>query len=743
MAAYKAVQRSREVSNGHMNPSHKKRPYKYRSQVGRVYKTRPKGTYRPRPNRVYKARPNRVPSVRLPSLPRERIYMGVDGEGIDYGGNRKDHRYTLLAACTETHIKNPRRYWVENPEGLSTKQCLDFLLELPRGDRKLFAYAFNYDLTKILTDLDNLRLFLLFRPELRKRSETNVRRNTSPRPVHWQGYILNLQGTKFTLARSGGKKVTLWDTWKFYQSKFTTALLDWKVGDPEVIKRMQEMKAKRNAFILETPGAIREYCFSECQEMATLARKLDEAHKAAGLKLTAYYGAGSSASAMLKKMGIREKIRTVPHEMIVSVAQAFFGGRFEHSVIGAIREPVVNWDISSAYPYQLCFLPCQEHGQWRHTRRRKDLEKSRTALVRYGLDASVPCTDWAPFPFRTEDGSICFPRTSGGGWIWRDEYLAGEAGWPNLVQFTEAWVYDSDCTCTPFKDIPHYYRERIRIGKEGAGIVFKLGPNSCYGKVAQSVGSAPFNSWMWAGLITSGCRAQLLQMMCRAKDRRNVLMLATDGLYTTEDYESIVPRDTGTWETKKPLGGWERKDYPKGVFAARPGIYFPLNPTEADLEKVRARGIGRATLFQQWQTIIAEYDRLSASGSLKAIKGQEFLLQNVDRFCGAKTSISYRKSDKQFVRAAGGREKDGRSLPAYGQWITRPVKMSFDPMPKRTGLVRGSQTRLALRTISDEFESVPYSKAIKSPENTELEVAQTEVEEQPDIDYYLSEDLTE
>jgi len=661
------------------------------------------------------------------------IYIGIDGEGVDYGGSRQDHRYTLLAACTE---KGPyaRQWYVENPAGLSTKECLDFLLELPRSRHKLRAFSFNYDLTKALADLDDARLYLLFRPELRKR--TGKHAHTGPKPIHWQGYEINLQGTKFRVALSGEPGITLWDTWKFYQTKFTKALKDWKTCHPDIIARIETMKDKRNAFASETAHDIRNYCFSECAELATLSRQLDEAHVAAGLELTSYYGCGSTATAMFKKMGIREKIRGVPEEMTLAVAQGFFGGHFEHSVVGSITEPVYNDDISSAYPYQLCFLPCLQHGNWRLSNKRKDLESCRTALVHYALDSAVKCSDWAPFPYREPDGSISFPAQSGGGWVWKDEYLGGEAGWPNLVQFREAWVYECDCLCQPFKEIPHYYRERMRIGKEGAGIVFKNGPNSGYGKLAQSIGSAPFNSWTWAGLVTSGTRAQLNALICLAKDRRNVLGVATDGVYSTENITTPIPRDTGTGQTGKPLGGWEKKDYLGGVFFARPGIYFPLNPTKDDLDKVRARGIGKGILLNQWAEIVNRYDRLCKSGSLRFEKGDEFRVQNVDRFCGAKTSISYRASDKQFVRAEGGREKNGQRLPAYGQWITRPVQMSFDPMPKRDGLVRDSNTRLALRRLPLGIESTPYKKSLLSKDGLALLLAQQELEEQPDIDWH-------
>ena len=253
-------------------------------------------------------------------MKKEPTYLGLDGEGV--GGHSVDepnHKYILLAAVSEDGKK---RYHVENPKGLSTTECLHFLISLPENS-KVYTYSFNYDLTKLLQDLDNQRLYLLFRPE--KRPGPDSRKG--PRPIFWNGFSLNLQGTKFTLEYDS-RKLVIWDIWKFYQSKFVGALEDWKVGSPALWERMSKMKAQRGTFDLSELDAIRNYCFEECQCMAFLAHDLTRAHDAAGLKLTSFYGAGSSGGAMLKKMGILEKIVPVPEEMELAVSQAFFGGRF-------------------------------------------------------------------------------------------------------------------------------------------------------------------------------------------------------------------------------------------------------------------------------------------------------------------------------------------------------------------------------------------------------------------------------
>lgn len=688
---------------------------------------------------------HRVRTRKQPSK-EENIYVGIDGEGQ----GREVHKYLLLGASTKS---GDRQWWIYEPNGLSTEQCLDFLLELPKNNLKAFSFSFGYDLTKILADIPNEILYLLFRPELRARVGKDAIKG--PRPVIWNGYKLNLQGTKFTIAK-GDRYRVVWDIFKFFQSKFVSALKEWKVGNQELLDRMAHMKDKRADFDKEDPDAVRKYCLEECQCMAELAEKLVLAHEKCALRLKSFYGAGSSASAMLLKMGVRDKIKRAPKEMTGPVASAFFGGRFENSVIGRIEGTVYNYDISSAYPYQLCFLPCLLHGTWVHTTKREDIspDRCRTALVRYSMRANPRISDWAPFPFRTPDGSICFPTESGGGWVWRDEYLAGERHWCDNVGFVEAWVYHCECDCQPFKDIPIYYNERCRIGKEGPGIVLKLGCNSVYGKLAQSVGKGMFNSWIWAGLITSGCRAQLLDLIGLHENRANLLMVATDGIYTRERFDTPAfdkrypltgkerridrPRDTGTSSTGKPLGGWEEKVVDKGVFVARPGIYFPLNPTADEIKDVRGRGVGKGVVLENWQRIIESWERNGLS--------EPASVANVSRFCGAKSSIHrsgkpgkfvYTRADGTcdhgHVNARGCDVCTEHDIPSYGQWITRSVKLGFHPMPKREGINPDGLT-LKLRELGHDVMSMPYSKAIKSQDALVMEHVALELAEQPDAD---------
>lgn len=665
--------------------------------------------------------------------------IGIDGEGT----GRINHRYVLLAAANEYGDKE---WHIEAPEGghLTTAQCLDFILELPTRRTKIFAYSFGYDLTKILTDVDDRILYQLFRPSLRRRAKKEDIKG--PYPVEWNGYTLNLIGTKFVVQRDK-KRVVIWDVWKFFQSKFTAALKDWKVGDEKLWFRMQEMKDNRAVFDEKlrtgeiTEDDIRKYCLEECACMGQLARKLIEAHNQVGLKLKNYYGAGSTGGAMLNLMKIGKQILPPPDKMRHAVMCAYSGGRFENSVIGPIREPLHGWDISSAYPYHITFLPCLLHGTWKRTTKRGDLEGARQAVVRYafsGMPKRGICDSWGPFPFRERDGTITYPIFSGGGWVWLQEYLQGEKLFSH-VRMAEAWVYEAHCECQPFKQVPEFYCERCRIGKEGPGIVLKLGCNSCYGKLAQSIGNAIFQSWIWAGIITSGCRSQILELLALHDDPANMLMVATDGIYTREDIKPPIPRDTGTWDAKNskgvacPLGGWEHKAAPHGVFFARPGIYFPMRPSKDDIKEIRGRGVGKSVVLENWQRIIDAWRRREKTATIA----------NVARFCGAKTCISIAQqglfglAGAKYTRANHEPEEiDGklyRVKPAYGEWIVRPVEMSFDPAPKR-GPVRGDGLTLETRMFPKDQYSEPYRKAVISQEAAEMIAARKELEEQPDVD---------
>ena len=372
-------------------------------------------------------------------------YWGIDGEGK----GRMPHLYNMLIATDENGIYLSQ----ENDDGLSTYESLSFLVRLTAYTPVVFAYSFMYDLTKILEDLPNKDIYHLFRPELRA-YEGGFEH------VFWNDFELNWIAGQFTVQKSK-QRLVVWDVFKFFQSSFVKTLDRWEIGDTDVREHIKKMKDKREGFEHESKDDVRAYCVLEGQQLALLTRKLTEKHQEAGIPIKEYYGVGSTASVILKKLNIEEKRDHGPEAIWGAIMRAFFGGRFENGWIGDIEGPLYNFDISSAYPYQLFRLPCLEHGKWSVTRNIDVARRSTIALVWWHMGVNHHDYSWGPFPFRTKKGSIVFPVAGGNGFCWGEEFFAGQSIFPH-VEFIMAYVYNTDCDCRPFQEIPLYYRERDR-----------------------------------------------------------------------------------------------------------------------------------------------------------------------------------------------------------------------------------------------------------------------------------------
>jgi hypothetical protein len=655
--------------------------------------------------------------------------IGVDGEGQGRG----PHVFNFLAAADEFG-----KHWEigDDPKRqLTTQECFDFFLGLPSRSL-VFSFSFLYDLTKALTDLPDRLLYLLFHPHPSKRISypgrvfIDKRGHPQYRPVKWHGYAINYMHRRFTLSK-GNRRVTIWDIFAFFQSKFTKACIDWKVGNKAAIEAMERMKDKRSSFDAQSWEEVKAYCHTEVDHLAKLGRALISAHEDADIPLTQFYGAGSTGGALLKKHNVQDFIAEPPDAMKEAVASAFFGGRFENSVIGAITRPVWNYDISSAYPYAQTQLPCLIHGRWRRCKRNQEseIERSALALIKWHLPKGGDAP-WGPLPVRREDGTIVFPLAATSGWCWKKEFLAARRLVSRLA-IVDVWTYQTDCQCRPFGFLPSVYLERLRIGKEGKGNALKLGANSGYGKLVQSVGfNPPFQSFVYGGNITSSCRAQCLDAIRVAPHPENILMIATDGIWADTELKLPKPINTGTnraigpegEDIKKPLGGWEMKHFPGGVFAARPGIYFPLGKmTEEAIEKFRARGLGRRVLYENAARIIEAYENEEMLLDDKGrVIGPGVTIRGGQRFIGAKSGVTWTKK--------GGAKRSAM----YGEWVDWSVNVSFDPEPKRP-TIRADNTLACWDWV--EEPTVPYGKAMRSIETELMKLAQLIAEEQPDADY--------
>jgi hypothetical protein len=255
--------------------------------------------------------------------------------------------------------------------------------------------------------------------------------------------------------------------------------------------------------------------------------------------------------------------------------RAYYGGRSEVFLQGFVGD-CIGYDINSAYPAEAAKLPSLV-GTWQRVRKYDPEAPVALWRVWWKHTDAVPVQ---PFPERYKQ-NITYPL-DGLGWYWQDEVRAAIALHGDAIHVTNGYVYTPDEDVAPFGFVDDYYHLKAEAKANGRPEekAYKLALNSLYGKLAQGTGyrdTVPWQrSYVWAGLITSGTRARLLEIA--AHDPEAVCFMATDGI--TFQRDPALP-------TSEALGALDRSEYPN-LFVAQSGIYCASDNDGHDV--FRARG---------------------------------------------------------------------------------------------------------------------------------------------------------
>lgn len=501
-----------------------------------------------------------------------RQFVAIDGESFT---GEDSHDYVLLASSTE--------HYAYNTDGLSTVECLKYLLALRRSTPASIYVAFglNYDVNMILRDLGKDALEHLWKYHR----------------LRWRGYNIEwIPGKWFSVSTKNHKACRIFDTFGFFQSSFLKALDDWGIEAP---KTMAGMKESRHAFNPEMLPQIIEYCQDECAKLVQLMNALRDALDSVGLTPRSWVGAGAIASQLMRREGVKSShaYDAAQPKMREAIHRAYFGGRVELFQSGSFLR-LTAYDVCSAYPSEALKLPALSGGTWQPTTNPR---------ARYGLSRvrwDVPA-DARVMPFPLRKGAAIFYPTNGEGWYHAPEIKAALDAYPDYVEVLESYEFVPADDVMPFDFIRSEYEERRKLKAAGdpAQKVVKLGLNSLYGKLAQGVGYAdsepPFQSFHWAGRITSGTRARLFELACEAPD--DVVMIATDGIF----FRDPAP----DFPTGKNLGALELSTF-ADAFVAQPGVYTATDEDGKIISKSRgffAREIDWDDIRRGWMEDGPEY----------------------------------------------------------------------------------------------------------------------------------------
>lgn len=486
--------------------------------------------------------------------PGMRPFRALDGEAVTIGrGDRRQHLYVLLGTDDDA---------IEDPAGLATSACFDWILRQALRREILVSFAFNYDVNMIVRDVPRLQL-----RELWKLGECDVELDGLSYSLEWiPGKLFGISVVDPDTDRRIRAKV--WDCWGFFQASFVRALEQWDVDDDT--GTIAEMKRQRSRFTLDMADEIRAYNAAECRLLVELMNRVRDALHAVELKPRSWLGAGSIASALLHKHRIAEQLETravrsptLDEDVIM---RAYFGGRTEVFRQGCFDDAIA-LDINSAYPSAAITLP-STRGRWKRRREYMPDEPYAIWRVRWQLDNGGDESPLiAPFPYRMKR-SIFYPL-AGEGWYHACELSAAIAAFgEGPFDVSTGYVFTPADETRPLGFIADVFEQRRQLKRDGhpSEKVLKLGINSVYGKLAQGasrkLSGPPFQDYFWAGYITAHTRARMLSAIAAAA---TPIAVATDGL--------IVAGAEPTLEIGPGLGQWERTRY-RNLFVAQPGMYY-------------------------------------------------------------------------------------------------------------------------------------------------------------------------
>ncbi|MHB8502649.1 MAG: DNA polymerase [Candidatus Acidiferrales bacterium] len=612
--------------------------------------------------------------------PRPVTFVAVDGEGLTRDDGQ--HDYVTLQASDNTMVER----WERN--GLSTRQCFDYLLELHARNphATLVAFAFGYDTNMMLRDVNRAEL---------------ERVNSGEYTVVGDEYLVKFIAGKSLYVGRGHYDdnnewitdvgVTVWDTWGFFQSSFVAALSEWEVCSPDTIEIIARMKDKRGEFDDEIRALIVSYCFRECALLVTLMEAFKAVADTAGIKLTRWDGAGACASALLRAYSMKPYIRPerqTPDEVERAALYAYFGGRIEIFGSGVVDGTAYEYDINSAYPSEIAALPSMRDGRWQHWYALGHAHGRCIDDALYRVRWDVGNALVSPFPWRDDTGNVLY-RTRGEGWYHGVEVQAARDVYGAGIEILEGWEWHPTTDERPWEWVRALYLQRRAYKEAGDArhIVLKLALNAMYGKLAQSVGfkrnePPAYQSYYLAGRVTAGTRAHILRVSAMAETA--IISTMTDALFTREPIAGLP--------LSKELGEWDAKVLEPGLLVVQPGVVLsPQSPCEScagngcyRCAAGRRMSFGRSRGFQR-----VSLDYTTARSAWETLRMLATFTVTENRFIGMGRALASKALAEWDLEREPERDILGTLISEqWRRWVTIQKRVSFRANIERKGTGR-------------------------------------------------------
>jgi len=455
---------------------------------------------------------------------------------------------------------------------LTADECLAFLTQRKYRNAINVLYNLDYDFGVIIKLLP----------------EKNVREIAETGKTVYKNYKIAWLPRKFFRIQKDNHTYAFYDVAQFFNYKpLRTASKEFGVG--EKIEMEVETLTKKEEIVEHIYDIIR-YCVND----AILAKKLMEYFYAQLEKgkipltkpiSTAYL----SENYFLAKCDI-PTFYDAPRFAQYYAQKSYHGGRFEIIKRGTYEGKIYNYDINSAYPFQIAHLPDLRGLRWER------VEKYHNDAVLGYYTVRIEYTEKGlitPIGIKHND-KLVFPSGRFTTTITKTELEAvTQLAKVRIIEGAEAYWCENEYTENyPFKEeIYRLYTERRKLKEEKNDLEYqyKIILNSLYGKFNQIKNGKLGNltNFIYATEITARTRMRLYEVAKEKEDA--ILSFATDGIVATEKLNA---------KTSKNLGEWELEEGDK-IILIMSGIYEIYDNDEPI--RMRRRGIKR----KAWETTLA------------------------------------------------------------------------------------------------------------------------------------------
>jgi hypothetical protein len=361
--------------------------------------------------------------------------------------------------------------------------------------------------------------------------------------------IYYIQDKLFSIGK-GKNTSTLYDIAQFYNRKSLDSQADFYFGEhkqdkahwTEYVNEHPDLE-EQVRYLNEHQAEIGEYCRLDAELTYKLGNLMKDSFEGLGVSFNKPISGGSLAKRYLMK-NTEYPVTWKSNALNLFARSAYHGGIFSTHKLG-IYHDVWDYDINSAYPYEMLNLPNWDNGEYR-------LNIEKPSDTPYGwYECEFDC-EWIPYE---TDYKIFYPIGKRKQWITRKEYdWMKEHGYEcEFIQGHE-WIQTKEEFESPFSWIDKMYKERQRIKTEHPEDIrekaIKLLINSTYGKTAQHKPSeTEVTNYMYASYITAGTRLQIADIANEYYD--SVIQIATDGIMLEEEIGLPISRKIGDWEVNR------------------------------------------------------------------------------------------------------------------------------------------------------------------------------------------------